>query len=269
MKAAQELSLAFSPCPNDTFCFHAMLHGYVNTTPLAFRTHIADVEELNQNAAMDGAFDVTKLSYHAWLLLKDRYDLLDAGSALGYGCGPLLVARDDLPRLEDATIAVPGSFTTALLLFRLFCPSSTNFIPMRFDRIMPAVSSGEVDAGLVIHEGRFVYPRYGLHKIVDLGEWWEETTDCPIPLGCIAINKRARRWRDRTEVIIRDSIRYGVEHRRTSRNFIKQHARELEDEVIDAHIGLYVNEFSISLGDTGKNAIATLEDMARSKGVID
>lgn len=263
------MDLAFSPCPNDTFIFHAMLHGLVNTKGYAFRSLISDVEDLNRQA-MQGASAFTKISYHAYLLLKDNYSLLRAGSALGFGCGPLLVARHKLGDLRDLHIAVPGKYTTASLLFHLWNSDRVRISEARFDRIMPGVASGEFDAGIIIHEGRFVYPRYNLIKIIDLGEWWESETGLPIPLGCIAVRNDAADASQREELasILRSSVEYGRRHPEASRYYIKIHAQEMDDDVIAEHIRLYVNEFTLDLGDMGIKAVETLEEKARWKKII-
>jgi len=263
------MEIAFSPCPNDTFIFHAMLNRCVDTQGLHFTPHIADVEELNLRAS-EGTFPVTKLSFYAYLLLRDRYELLDSGSALGYGCGPLLVAKTPPKNLADAHIAIPGTHTTAHMLLKLWCPEIGHVIPTRFDKILPGVQSGEFDAGLIIHEGRFVYPEYDCVKIIDLGEWWESETKMPIPLGCIAIRKDPDtiRHKSQIETIIRNSVCHAFENRDASRAFIKSHAQEMDDEVIDGHISLYVNEFSISLGETGRKAVETLAEMVQCRKII-
>ncbi len=261
--------IAFSPCPNDTFIFHALLHGQVDTGALSFTSHIADVERLNE-AAFSETFPVTKLSFHAYLHLMDRYELLDAGSALGYGCGPLLVAGRELPSIEDAAIAVPGRYTTAYLLLRLWQPACRNIRTVPFDRILPGIASGTFDAGVIIHEGRFVYPEYGCVEIIDLGAWWETETGLPIPLGCIATRKDPATLRNRSgiESALKRSIAYALEHPDASRDFVRSHAQELEEDVIREHIRLYVNDFTESLGETGRKAVAALEEMARCRGIF-
>ena len=266
---ASPIGVAFSPCPNDTFIFHALLSGLVDTHGLLFEPHIDDVETLNQ-WAFSGRVPVTKLSFFAYLHLKDRYELLDSGAALGFGCGPLVVAKSPDVDLSKARIAVPGRYTTAHLLLRLWHPGPLNVEITRFDEILPGVASGRYDAGVIIHEGRFVYPAYGCVEIIDLGDWWEHETGMPIPLGCIAMRKGAEGLVTKAEMerLIADSIRYGFAHREPSREFIKSHAQELDNDVIDAHIGLYVNEFSISLGEKGRGAVDALEEMARCRKVL-
>jgi 1,4-dihydroxy-6-naphthoate synthase len=268
----QPVSFAFSPCPNDTFAFHAMLHGRVDTRAYRFEPRIDDVESLNHDA-LRGEHRLSKLSFHAYLHLAGRYTLLDAGSALGYGCGPLVVARGSLAGLDGARLAVPGELTTAFLLFRLWSAADVDIHVARFDEILDGVAAGRFDAGLIIHEGRFVYPRYGLERLVDLGEWWEAETGLPIPLGCIAMrndgggDEKARAGA--FSGIIRSSVRYAFDHPEDSRDFVRAHAREMDDDVTQRHIQLYVNDFTLDLGDTGRRAIQTLEEMARCRGILE
>jgi 1,4-dihydroxy-6-naphthoate synthase len=264
-----EINIAFSPCPNDTFIFHALLDKRVDTGPFEFIPHIDDVEALNVKAFED-MFAVTKLSYHAYLLLKDRYELMDSGSALGFGCGPLLVAKKTLKNPVDARIAIPGMYTTAYLLLKLWCPGIHNIEATRFDNILPGVESGRYDAGLIIHEGRFTYPCYNCIKIIDLGEWWEKETCAPIPLGCIAVRKDPLilPLKPEIESILKSSVQYALENRNASRQFVRRYARELDNEVIEKHINFYVNEFTVSLGKTGRKAVQMLEDMARCRKIL-
>jgi 1,4-dihydroxy-6-naphthoate synthase len=261
------LDVAFSPCPNDTFVFHAMLNRCIDTNPFNFIPHIADIEELN-HLAFKQTYPVTKLSFYAFLLLKDRYALLDSGSALGYGCGPLLVARPSLESIQDARIAVPGRYTTAYLLLQLWQGGYKHIEFTRFDQILPGIASGRFDAGLIIHEGRFVYPAYNCIKIVDLGQWWESMTYQPIPLGCIAIRKDMLDHKSAIESMLRASTDYAMNHPDASKEFIKLHAQELDDRVIAEHISLYVNEFTLSLGEAGRSAIETLEERAKCQGIL-
>ncbi len=260
------ITTAFSTCPNDTFIFDAMVHGKIDTGNFTFEPYMADVEDLNQKA-FDGRYELTKLSFHAYLLLKDRYRLLDSGSALGYGCGPLVVARNEEADIDHGIIAVPGMYTTALLLLRLWKPG-VRIAVLRFDEIMRAVRNGSFAAGLIIHEGRFVFESYGLKKIIDLGEWWEHETGLPIPLGCIALRKDREEYFDDINAIMKASIEYAHTHPGESREFVRAMAQELNDEVIARHIALYVNGFTHSLGEQGHEAIAVLENMARAKGVL-
>jgi len=286
---ALELETGFSPCPNDTFIFDALIHRRIDTAPFRFRPRIADVEELNE-WGFTGAYPITKLSFYAYLLLKDRYCLLDSGAALGYGCGPLLVARksggqeiggynpispeigivspDFRDWIRDARIAVPGRYTTAYLLLQLWQGGCGNAEFVRFDEILPGVASGRYDAGLVIHEGRFVYQNYDCRKLVDLGQWWEAETGLPLPLGCIALRRDMSRHKEAVEALLRQSVDHARRNPRAGIEFIKLHVQELDERVISAHISLYVNEFTLSLGATGMRAVEELEERARCLGIL-
>jgi len=267
------LALAFSPCPNDTFVFHALAHGLVPGAPPVEVTY-ADVDVTN-TAAEQGAFDVVKVSYAALPWLLDRYALLPCGGALGRGCGPLvLTASERAPSsLAGATVAVPGDRTTAYLLFRLwsagFAPERITVLP--FHTIMPAVRDGEVDAGLVIHEARFTYPKYGLHAVADLGDWWEATTGLPIPLGAILARRdlaeRTGVTLDAMAAYIQASVRAAWADPDATRGYVAAHAQEMEREVADAHIALYVNEFTEELGDAGYAAAEALLGRAADAGL--
>lgn len=258
MSRQQSLSIGFSPCPNDTFIFHALVSGLVTTPKFTLLPPVlADVESLNQ-WAIAGKLDVTKLSFHALGHVLDKYTLLSSGAALGRGCGPLLISRGEIDptRLGDQTIAVPGHFTTAAMLLRLCYPECHKVISMRFDQIMPALAAGKIDAGVIIHESRFTYRNYGLTLISDLGDWWEKTTGYPIPLGGIAARRSLG-----TEVIaaletaIRTSLQWAYDTPEQSSSYIKTHAQELDPQVTADHIGLYVNDFSLDLGREGIDAV--------------
>lgn len=256
-----ELTLAFSPCPNDTFIFHALLHGLVGDGSYSFRPVIDDVQELNA-AAFASRYQVTKLSAAAWLRLKDRYELLDSGGALGFGCGPLVVTAAGRRLSPGSRIAVPGLDTTALLLFRAWNPELKNITEERFDRILPGIRDGKYDGGLVIHEGRFVYGDYGCERAADLGEWWEAETGCPLPLGCIAVRRDPRTLPHAraVEALIRDSVKYAFADPGKSRDFVRANAPGMSDAVTSAHIRLYANDFSVSMGEAGRKAFAMLEE---------
>jgi len=264
------LTLGFSPCPNDTFMFYPLVHGLVDTEGLAYSERLEDVETLNQ-LALQGELDVTKVSYAALGHIRDEYALLRSGSALGRGCGPLLVAAENLtPRdLRGKTIAVPGRHTTALLLLRLFDPALTNFLVMPFNEIMDAVLTGQADAGVIIHESRFTYQGFGLHKLMDLGEWWEAETGLPIPLGGIVAR---RSLGSATIAAIEGALRAGVAYARThpdeAARYICEHAQEMSPEVCASHIGLYVNDFSQDIGDEGIRAIHCLLERAERAGIV-
>ena len=264
------LTLGFSPCPNDTFMFYPLVQGLVDTAGLTFLERLEDVETLNK-LALAGELDVTKVSYHALGHIRDQYALLRSGSALGRGCGPLLVAADTIEPadLRGRIIAVPGQYTTALLLLRLLDPHLGNFVAMPFNEIMDAVLSGRADAGLIIHESRFTYQDLGLHKLVDLGEWWESETGLPIPLGGIVAR---RSLGAETIAVIERALRAGVTYARChpaeAASYIREHAQEMSDEVCAAHIGLYVNDFSTELGAEGERAIDCLLKRAENSGII-
>jgi 1,4-dihydroxy-6-naphthoate synthase len=264
------LTIGYSPCPNDTFIFYALVHGNVHVPGLEFREKLADVETLNQ-MALESGLDITKISYHALGHLREQYALLRSGSALGRGCGPLIVAKPGT-RLEDikqGTIAIPGKLTTASLLLRLYDPSITNIVVMTFDRIMNAVSTGEVTAGLIIHESRFTYPLYKLEKLLDLGEWWEKHSGLPVPLGGI-LGKRSL-GRDvllQVEDGIRESLHYAEAHADEVLTYCRQHSQEMDETVMKSHIDLYVNDFSLDLGEEGLAAVRRLFDEAEACGIF-
>jgi 1,4-dihydroxy-6-naphthoate synthase len=265
------LTLGYSPCPNDTFIFYALVHGKLDTQGLAFREILEDVETLNR-MAREAALDITKVSFHAFGRLRDTYCMLRSGGALGRGCGPLVVARDacGMRDLRDKSIAIPGELTTAFLLLQIFDPElKRNIKVMPFHRIIGAVKNGLVDAGLIIHESRFTYQREGLKQVIDLGAWWEQETGLPIPLGCI-IAKRdiGREIILKTDGLIRKSLEYASEHSGETKAYIKSHAQELEDSVIEQHISLYVNDFSLDIGDDGVHAVEELFGRASDQGII-
>ncbi len=255
----RELTFGFSPCPNDTFAFHALVHGLVDA-PFRVRPVMADIEELNRRAAA-GELELSKISYGALPRVADRYALLRSGSALGRGCGPLVVAREPLSLHAAAAgpIAIPGRETTAFLLLRLAAGRLGEVVELRYDEIMPAVARGDAAAGLIIHESRFTYREHGLSCVADLGELWDERTGLPIPLAGIC----ARRDLDgetvrAAEAAVRASVEHAFAHPEASRAFVRAHAQELSDAVCDAHIRLYVNEHSVDLGDDGLRAIDAL-----------
>ena len=255
----RELTFGFSPCPNDTFAFHALVHGLVDA-PFTVRPVLLDIEELNRRAHT-GQLDLTKLSVGAFAGIGDGYRMLRSGAALGLGVGPLVVARSAMT-LTDAmkgSVAIPGRETTAYRLLRLAAPEIGTVVELRYDRILHAVESGEVDAGLIIHESRFTYQDHGLVKVVDLGDWWEHDTGLPVPLAGIC----ARADLDDAIVAaadhaIRRSVQYAFDNREASRAYVRAHSQELSDAVCDQHIALYVNEFSLDVGEDGMLAIARL-----------
>lgn len=261
-----KLSLGISPCPNDTFIFDAMLHGKIDTEGLQFEYRLEDVETLNK-MALTGELDITKVSYGALARLMVHYKVLDAGGALGLGVGPLLVSHHcaDISELDPASaiIALPGAYTTAHLLFHLSYPSFQKKIFMPFHLIEEAVLSGEVQAGVIIHENRFTYAERGLKKLADLGDKWEQKTGFPIPLGGIL----AKRHFDGTLLrkinrVIRNSIEYAFSHRATLPPFVLEHAQSMSESVMNQHIDLYVNEYSRGLGSNGRAAVWKLLELA-------
>lgn len=261
----RELTFGFSPCPNDTFAFHALVHGLVDA-PFRVRPVLLDIEELNRRAH-DGAFDLTKLSVGAFAGVGGRYRLLRSGAALGHGVGPLVVAREPQP-LDEAVggrVAIPGRETTAFRLLELAAPALGEVREVRYDRILAAVRDGDVDAGLIIHESRFTYQDHGLVKIVDLGEWWESHTGLPVPLAGIC----ARADLDpalaaAAESAIRASVAYAFAHPEASRPYVRAHSQEMSDDVCDQHIRLYVNAHSLDIGDEGLAAIGRLTGATRA-----
>ncbi len=264
------LSLAYSTCPNDTYIFYALAHGKIDLGDLSFNIMLNDVEHLNQEAKK-GIVDISKLSFTAIGHLLETYGLLRSGAALGRGCGPLIVARKgtDLNDIKSGKIAVPGLWTTANLLLGLFIDGTPDIVPMTFDKIMPAVTSGEYDYGVIIHEGRFTYKRYGLECLVDLGEWWEAETTLPIPLGGIVMRRNiSQEIICRVESGIRSSIEFAHLNPLQTNHYVKSHAQELSDDVVCQHINLYVNEFSLDIGRKGEAAIETLFAKARKRGIL-
>ena len=266
-----KLTLGFSPCPNDTFIFEAMVHGRVDTEGLEFNWFLADVEELNRRA-LEGTVDITKMSYHAYARAAAGYLILDSGSALGRSNGPLVVSRRPISpgELDNALIAIPGLYTTANLLFSIFWPGATRKREYLFSDIPEAVLSGEADAGLIIHETRFTYRAMGLGLVADTGTMWEEMTGLPVPLGGIVVNRRLDpEVAAKVSRTIKRSIGYARTSPRESAAFIRRHARETEEEIAREHIKLYVNDFSLSLGEEGRQAIRKLFAVAHEKGVIE
>ncbi len=274
MTNRNQFSLAYSSCPNDTFIFFPLALSLIDTGDLRFNITHADVETLNKKAA-EGAFDITKLSFAAFSELQETYCLLRTGAALGRGCGPLLVSLPNR-RLSDSRrpkVAVPGLKTTAHFLFRLFLNNletsvEPDIIPMPFEKIMPHVTEGRSDFGVIIHEGRFVYPDFGLDPVADLGRWWEDYTSLPIPLGCIAVKRRlATEHAARIEKILAQSLSYARANPDAGFPYIKAHAQELDDTVIKSHIDLYVNAFTENLGGEGEKAVRKLLSETQKAGL--
>ena len=269
----QKLTLGFSPCPNDTFIFDALVHHKIDTEDLIFEPVIEEVESLNKKALM-GKLSVTKISFAACFSALEQYQVLNAGGALGKGVGPLLVCKDNPDTFlacggRGLSIAIPGRHTTANFLFSIFYPEAVNRKEMVFSDIEDAVVSGEVDAGVIIHEGRFTYEAKGLQKISDLGALWESETHLPIPLGCIAVKRSLpETTRQAVDRVIRRSVAFAMKHPTASTGFVKRHAQEMEEEVRRKHIALYVNQHSIDLGTDGRAAVQALFQKASKTGNI-
>ena len=266
---SQTLSLGYSPCPNDTFIFYGLVHGCIDGAP-PVKEVLKDIEALNGMALTD-KIDIVKISFHALGHFLDSYCLLHSGGALGRGCGPLVVARPgvDVADLASLRVAIPGQMTTAALLVRLYCPDLSKQEIMPFHRIMESVSSGATDAGVIIHEGRFTYQSYGLKQLVDLGEWWEAVTGHPIPLGGIAVRRSlGAELINRIDRSLRASVEYAYENPGEVRGYVARHAQEMETRVIDSHIKLYVNDYTVGYGSDGTAAINDLMSRATAAGII-
>jgi 1,4-dihydroxy-6-naphthoate synthase len=252
-----KLTIGFSPCPNDTFIFDAMVHGKIDTEGLAFEVVLADVEELNRKAAK-AELDITKLSYHAFAYLTDKYMLLRSGSALGNNCGPLLVSNKNfrIEELKNQSIAIPGRYTTANFLLNFAFPNLRNKTEVLFSDIEKKVLTEEFDLGVIIHENRFTYAERGLVKIMDLGEFWEQQTALPIPLGGIVCKRDFDlELLKKVNRVLRKSIEFAFENPDESDDYVSQHAQEMDPSVMKKHIELYVNQYSIDLGEKGEKAI--------------
>ena len=253
-----KLTLGFSPCPNDTFIFDALVHHKIDTEGLVFEVVFADVEQLNK-WAFKGKLDITKLSYNAFTHCVNNYALLDSGSALGNNCGPILIKKPNTILNNKSKIAIPGKYTTANMLLNIAFPKNQNKVETIFSEIEKQVLDGRADAGLIIHENRFTYKDKGLNKVSDLGEFWEKETGLPIPLGGIVV-KRELPFSEQKKIerVLRKSVEYAFANPNSSFDFVKCHAQEMEKEVVDAHIALYVNDYSISLGEQGRKAVKLL-----------
>jgi 1,4-dihydroxy-6-naphthoate synthase len=267
---AKALSFGYSPCPNDTFMFNALATGQVGIEGYAIKSELHDVETLN-GLAMDGVLDVSKLSFYAWMAVKDDYHLLDNGAAIGFGCGPLLIAKKPLKRsdINQCRVVLPGRWTTAHLLFRLWAPDASRrqFVP--YDRIFETLASGQADCGVIIHESRFTFESAGFTSVVDLGAWWEAKTGLPIPLGGIAARQQlGEPLHAQIDAAIHGSIRRAMADPVAAVPYIRQYAQEMDEDVLQAHIRTFVNDFSLELPPQGYNAIRTLESMARHAGAL-
>jgi 1,4-dihydroxy-6-naphthoate synthase len=264
------LTLGFSPCPNDTFIFDAMVHGRIDTEGLEFEYFLTDVEELNRKA-LTSDVDITKISYHAYAYVAQNYLILDAGSALGHRNGPLLISKKKISvsELTRLRIAIPGKYTTANLLFSIAWPEVVNKKEYLFSKIEDAILNDEVDAGLIIHETRFTYYKRGLHKLADMGEYWETLTNKPIPLGAIVIKRNIPDdIAQKVNRIVRRSLEYAYKDSFASYDFVSGNAREMDSTVMNNHIKLFVNDYTLDLGEIGKEAIIELYRIAAEKKVI-
>lgn len=253
----QKIQLAFSPCPNDTFMFDAMIHGKIDTEGLEFNVELHDIETLNKKA-LQSVFDVSKISFFAFTSVAEQYQLLTSGSALGTNCGPLLISKKEikLSDLKNKIIAIPGKNTTAHFLLNTAFPEALHKKEMVFSAIEQAVLTEIVDAGVIIHENRFTYQDKGLLKLLDLGEYWEKTTGLPIPLGGIAVRRSLPLdLKQKINRVMRESVLYALSHPSEVSDFIKMNAQEMDEDVIQQHINLYVNSYSVDLGEKGKQAV--------------
>ena len=265
-----KLTLGFSPCPNDTFIFDAMVHGRIDTEGLEFDYFLADVEELNRRA-LSSRVDVTKVSYHAYSYMAGNYLILDSGSAIGHRNGPLLISKRDIDSsdLSQARIAIPGKYTTANLLFSIAWPDAKNKTEYLFSDIPDVLIRDEADAGLIIHETRFTYAKKGLRKIADLGEFWEKLTGMPIPLGAIVINRNIPpEIALKVNRIVRNSLEYAYKDSFASYNFVSENASDMDSTVMNNHIKLFVNDYTLNLGTSGREAIYEMFRIASEKRVI-
>ncbi|MDP6545447.1 MAG: 1,4-dihydroxy-6-naphthoate synthase [Phycisphaerae bacterium] len=265
-----KLTVAYSPCPNDTFMFHDLASGKLTMPDRRIEVQLHDVETLNR-MALAGTFDVTKVSFHTYLLVRKQYQLLSVGAALGFGCGPLVVSNGSIAASEiaGARVAVPGKLTTAHLLLELWEPRITNKVFVRYNKVMDMVAGGEVDAGVIIHEGRFVYEQAGLELLSDLGLWWQEQTQLPIPLGGIVARKSlGKETISRFESVLREAIGNSMADPAGTREYVLQHAAEMDSNVLDEHIKAFVNDYSLDLGDEGRSAVAEMRQRAQAAGII-
>ncbi len=265
-----ELTFGYSPCPNDTFMFNAIADGSVTLPGHTIRPVLHDVETLN-TLAMDAVLDVTKLSFYAWLAVKANYRLLSSGAAMGFGCGPVLIARKplDADAVADCRVVLPGRWTTAHLLFRLWAPAARQRVFTTYDRIFDMLASGAADCGVIIHESRFTFEAAGFRPVVDLGAWWEERTGLPIPLGGIAARRPlGMPLIDAIDAALNASIRRALDDPQAALPYIRRHAQEMDAAVLDAHIRTFVNDYSLGVTEKGQQAIDRLEQMAREAGAL-
>ena len=261
-----KLSLGFSPCPNDTFIFDALVNRKIDTGAFEFEVVLEDVQTLNR-WAMEKKLDISKISYGVWPQLQNDYSLLDSGGALGKGVGPLLISKNNilLKDINQLTVAIPGEQTTAHLLFSMAFPQAKRKKFMIFSRIEEAVLNGEVDCGVIIHENRFTYMQKGLIKQLDLGEFWEQKTKSPIPLGGIVMrNTFSAAERADVDRLIRDSLGFAEAYYPDLSEYVTRHSQEMQESVMRQHIDLYVNQFSLSLGEEGRRAVDLLLEVYKN-----
>jgi 1,4-dihydroxy-6-naphthoate synthase len=266
---ARTITLAHSPDSDDAFMFYALAKGKIDTRGLTIKHVLDDIETLNQKA-IDGVYEITAVSFHAYYKIKDRYRLMTAGASVGDGYGPIIVSKRALSRdeLDDVTVAVPGLLTTAFLAFRLFAPGA-RWKVMPFDKIQDAVAAGEVDAGLLIHEGQLTYHEQKLHRVQDLGEWWRMETGLPLPLGGNALRRdldkeTARKCCD----VLRDTVQYALDHRKEALDYALEYARGMDRKKADKFVGMYVNSYTLELGKRAEDAIALLYKLGNQAGII-
>jgi len=265
------LTIGYSPCPNDCFVFDALVNKKIDTEGLNFEVILEDIETLNKKA-LEGHLDITKLSFHAYVYNLKQYILLRAGSALGFNCGPILVksAKSKIKNLDDISVAIPGKLTTANFLLSLAYPNLKNKIEYTFSDIEEAVLKGKVDAGLIIHENRFTYHEKGLVKIIDLGEYWNSLIQAPIPLGGIVIKRHLDKdLQQKVNKLIKKSVEFAFQNPESSMQYVKQNAQEMNEEVMKKHINLYVNSFSLDLGDIGINAVELMFNKGKELKLFD
>jgi 1,4-dihydroxy-6-naphthoate synthase len=268
--APKQLTFGYSPCPNDTFMFDAIARGVVGIEGVRIDPVLHDVQTLN-TLAMEAVLDISKLSFYAWMAVKETYRLLRSGAAMGFGCGPVLVARKPLTRgqIRDCRVVLPGAWTTAHLLFRLWAPAADQRFFVPYDRIFETIDSGQADCGVIIHESRFTFQEAGFRTLVDLGAWWEERTGLALPLGGIAVKKSlGDGLAERIDGAVNASIRQAMADPEAALPYIRQHAREMNADVLKAHIHTFVNDFSLDLGTGGQEALQLLESMAQTAGAL-
>jgi len=264
------LTFGYSPCPNDTFMFNAIAKGNLDLAGYSIEPELHDVETLNA-LAMDAVLDISKLSFFAWMAVKEKYTLLNSGAAMGFGCGPVLIAKKQLApeQVQGSRVVLPGKWTTAHLLFRVWAPQADQRIFVPYDRIFDTLAAGQADCGVIIHESRFTFERAGFAAIVDLGAWWEEKTGLPIPLGGIAARKElGEPLIDQIDGLIQTSIQRAMDRPAEVLPYMREHAQEMDADVLQAHVRTFVNPFSLDMGVEGRQALEALETMALNTGIL-